>query len=158
MKTWEVSVQSVEVEGSPQNGSFECNGTGLPSFRFVEADKKSIPLGDYKYLMIDTASWDAYWVSDDAYIPRDLISFPSYRQDEVINSAKRVGALHKCIGASKELYSPSFAETPKGARLAIEDGRHRIHLIRSLGIPAFPAAVPVSIVEELEQLGILSNA
>ena len=159
MSEWNVSIHDKEVRGGPQSGSFICDEYELTSFSFVEADFYTSPLCEYTYLMIDTLAWEEYWQNDEvSYIPKDLFSFPDYRQPEILKSARKVNNLISAVSTSKKIYSPSFKLSAKGAQLGISDGRHRIHLIRMLGIPAFPAAVPFSIIEELEKNDLLSRA
>lgn len=159
MRRWRVSISEKDVHGSPQQGSFDSGDTELPSFCFIEAERGSRPINaDYKYFMIDTSAWEQYWEDDStSYIPPDLHSLPDDRADEVRRIQMRIECLYKDIVASGQLRAPSLSEPVHGANVNLEDGRHRIYVIRSLGISAFPAAVPCSIVDELGNVGLLSK-
>ncbi|EPW7095859.1 hypothetical protein ACWO0M_003304 [Vibrio parahaemolyticus] len=159
MKTWKVLISEQKCEGPIQSGDFDCNGGGFPSFTFVDTEKADRPQSEYKYLMIDTLAWDSYWKTDEStYIPQDLNDLPEYRQEESSGSARKISRLYCAIGKSFKMFAPSFEDTPEGAKLRIAQGRHRVNIITSLKIPAFPAAVPLSKISELTHLGIIHKA
>lgn len=156
MNQWDVQINGNEVRGNVKSGCFSGNGSGITKVTFVNADEKSRPHGAYDYVMIKTAVWDQEWEKDDEhYLPKILSAIPEYRSNDLVKSQNKIQSLTAAVLNSGEINSPSFLEVPQGAKIRIADGRHRIYLLRELGIDAFPAAVPVSIIPILQNLGLL---
>jgi hypothetical protein len=154
---WDININGSVVNGVVKSGCFNGNGSGITKVTFVNADEKSRPHGVFDYVMIKTAVWDQEWEKDDEhYLPKSLSAIPEYRLNDSVVSQKKIQSLTAAVLNSGKINSPSFLEVPQGAKIRIADGRHRIYLLRELGIDAFPAAVPILIIPRLQDLGLLA--
>lgn len=157
MNYWDVQIVEKAVQGYVKSGCFSGNGSGITKVTFVNADEKSRPHGAYDYVMIKTAVWDQEWEKDlDHYLPKTLSAIPEYRSNDLEKSQNKIQNLTAAVLNSGKINSPSFLDVPQGAKIRIADGRHRIYLLRELGIDAFPAAVPNLIIPRLQDLGLLA--
>jgi hypothetical protein len=154
---WDVQIIGNAVQGNVKSGCFGGNGSKITKVTFIEADNGSLPQVPYEYLMIHTSLWDEEWKKDQMnYLPSDLDKIPFFRESDINYSDNKIKKLTNKVINEGIINSPSFNDAPPGARLTIADGRHRFYLLRQLGIDAFPAAVPVSIIDRLNNLGLLA--
>lgn len=157
MNKWVVD-SALNAKGKVTSGSYETNYE-FEKITFIEADEASIPLEDFGYFMIDTEKLDQYWQSNiTQYLPRNLIDLPEWREDCFTKGGKKLRKLISNIKEHGVIYSPLLSAPPTlhGAP-DIYDGRHRFWIIRDLGIPAFPAAIPLNRVNIMQKHGLLIN-
>lgn len=131
----------------------------VPEVTFSHCDRKSMPLDEFCYVLVDTKKWDQNWKRDEfRYLPRKLedihsnclLSSPRAAYTKALDKISNLKEYLECDG---KIWSPVLSPY-MDAPMSIDDGRHRFWLIRELGIPFFTAAVAKKHLHRLQELDV----